>query len=61
MKDDAKIVLLILQSIGKLPFNISIGEAKAIKRLSENVGELFNGDGIKRGDNIAWSNYYNSH
>ena len=46
LKDDAKIVLLILQSIGKLPFNISIGEAKAIKRLSENIGELFNGEGI---------------
>ena len=39
-EDDVKIVLLILQAIGKLPFKISVNEAKAIKRLSENVGEL---------------------
>lgn len=41
LKDDVKVVLLILQAIGELPFKISVSEAKAIKRLSENVGELF--------------------
>ena len=40
LKADAKVVLLILQAIDKLPFKISVSEAKAIKRLSENVGEL---------------------
>ena len=40
IKADAETALLIIKAMQPLPFKISINEAKSLKRLSENVGEL---------------------
>lgn len=45
IKADAKTALLIIKAMQPLPFTISINEAKSLKRLSENVGELFDTEG----------------
>ncbi|WP_405288922.1 hypothetical protein [Methanobrevibacter sp.] len=45
IKADAKTALLIIKAMQPLPFKISINEAKSLKRLSENVGELLDTEG----------------
>lgn len=45
IKADAETALLIIKAMQPLPFKISINEAKSLKRLSENVGELFDTSG----------------
>ena len=45
IKADAETALLIIKAMQPLPFTISINEAKSLKRLSENVGELFDTSG----------------
>ena len=45
IKADAKTALLIIKAMQPLPFTISINEAKSLKRLSENVGELLDTEG----------------
>ena len=45
IKADAKTALLIIKAMQPLPFKISISEAKSLKRLSENVGELLDTEG----------------
>lgn len=46
IKADAKTALLIIKAMQPLPFKISISEAKSLIRLSENVGELLDTEGI---------------
>ena len=45
IKADAETALLIIKAMQPLPFKISINEAKSLKRLSENVGELLDTEG----------------
>lgn len=45
IKADAKTALLIIKAMQPLPFKISINEAKSLKRLNENVGELLDTEG----------------
>ena len=45
IKADAETALLIIKAMQPLPFKISINEAKSLKRLNENVGELFDTSG----------------